>query len=270
MTSDNDIADDNDGGSSTVLWGKADDGAHVRIEILGDFAGDTAEWWPVMGLAHVRPETLSDADAHTLQSPTASYSAHAGSEAGWDRLESDLALFTSERLSGLVAVHAGVICAEGRLIVVPGPSFAGKTTLCSAALDAGYEVRSDEYALVDPATGLVVGYPRRLRIRRADGGADRRPAHQSPAPQQVDLVAQITFNNALPEGVNLEVTEMTPGDTALALLANTVCASSRPREAFDAAVAVARRCRGVTGARGDASAALAELVLLATDARATT
>jgi len=127
----------------------------------------------------------------------------------------------------------------------------------------------DEYALVDPAPGLVVGYPRRLRSRRSDGGADRRPAHPSPAPQHVDLVAKITYNNALPEGVGLEVNEMTPGDTALALLANTVCASSRPQEAFDAAVAVARRCRGVRGVRGDATGAVAELVALAKDPRAT-
>lgn len=249
--------------TSTVLWGRADDGAHVRIEILGDFDGNSEEWWPVMGLAHADSESMDDADASGQPEPTARYTARAGSTEGWDRLESDLALFTSERLGGLVAVHAGVIRAKGRLILLPGPSFAGKTTLCSAALDAGHEVLSDEYALVDPATGLVVGYPRRLRIRRPDGGADRRPAHPSPAPQEVALVAQITFNTALPDGVGLEVTEMSPGDTALALLANTVCASSRPHEAFDAVVAVARSCRGVTGVRGDAALALSELVALA-------
>jgi hypothetical protein len=236
----------------------------VKVEILGDFDGDTSKWWPVMGLAHVDDAPQESDDRSTSAT---CYTARSDSAAGWDRLESDLALFTSERLAGLVAVHAGVIRSEGRLIIVPGPSFAGKSTLCSAALDAGHEVLSDEYALVDPETGMVIGYPRRLRIRRSDGGAERRPAHPSPAPQQVDLVAQVTFNNALPDGVALEVTRMSPGDTALALLANTVCASSRPEEAFAAAVAVAKSAVGVTGLRGEVREALEELVAIAKESR---
>lgn len=241
--------------ASTVMWGRADDGARVRIDILGDWTQDGLEWWPVMGLERIDGDSRED-DGDVA----AHYTARADSVEGWDRLESDLALFTSERLRGLVAVHAGVIRAEGRIIVIPGPSFAGKTTLCSAALDAGHEVLSDEYALVDPATGLIVGYPRRLRIRRPEGGAERRPAHPTPSPVPVDLVAKITYDAALPEGTGLDVEEMSAGDTALALLANTVCASSRPLEAFEAAVAVARTARGVAGTRGDVARALEELV----------
>lgn len=244
----------------TTLWGRADDGTIVRIEITGDgevadeAAGRPGEWWPVMGLEHV----VDGID------PVVTVAVDCRTPAGWDRLESDLALFSSERLAGLVAVHAGVIKAGDLVIVLPGPSFAGKTTLCAAALDAGYEVLSDEYALINPETGLIVGYPRRLRVRRPNGESERRPASPTPRPLAVTLVALLVHNNA-DDGRSavLEVQESNPADIAMGLLANTVCARSRPEESFRAAIAVARHARGIGGTRGEAAEALLELVRIA-------
>jgi len=242
----------------SVLWGRADDGVVVRIEVTSDTDEQPGDWWPVMGLEPVGK----------VDDPVTTIAVDCRSAIGWDRLESDLALFTAERLGGVVAVHAGVIRArhESRdvVIVLPGPSFAGKTTLCAAALDAGHEVLSDEYALVRPSDGLITGYPRRLRVRRPDGLSERRPATASAAPMAVDLVAVVTYGAVgSDEPSALQIETLSPGDVAMALLANTVCAQSRPEESFRAAVAMARRTKGVEGARGEADRALEELITLA-------
>lgn len=235
----------------TELWGRADDGATVRIVITGDKTESPGDWWPVMGLEQIAagsdPVTTLAVDCRT--------------PSGWDRLESDLALFTAERLADVVAVHAGVVRVGTTVIVLPGRSFSGKTTLCAAALDAGHEVLSDEYALVRP-DGLITGYHRRLRVRLPDGLSERRPAHPTTGPLEVSLVAMLTFRAGEGSPV-LDLQEMTSAEVALALLDNTVCAQSRPEESFRAAVAVARMARGVEGTRGEAAAALAELIRVA-------
>ena len=52
-----------------------------------------------------------------------------------------------------------------------------------------------------------------------------------------------------------------PGsEGVLGLMANTVCAQSRPDESFDAALAVVRGARCIAGVRGEASSAVAQLV----------
>lgn len=232
----------------TELWGRADDGVTVRILITSDAEETPGEWWPVRGL-----EPISAAS-----DPETTFSVDCRTPSGWDRLESDLALFTAERLAGVVAVHAGVIRDGDTVVVLPGRSFAGKTTLCAAALDAGYEVLSDEYALVRP-DGLITGYPRRLRVRLPDGLSERRPANPSPRPLEVALVAMLTYRTG-GEGDSLDVEEMTSAEVALALLDNTVCAQSRPEESFRAAVAMARMARGMEGTRGEAVTALPALL----------
>jgi len=231
-------------GEARIFFGRADDGADVRIEIVGDGALDRDAWWPTMGLSSVDEGVRVE---HTVRVDTA--------DRHWrDRLESDLGLFAAERLDGLVAVHAGVVVIDGKLIVVPGTSFSGKSTLCAAALDAGHEVWSDEYALVDPTNGTVRGYPRRIRLRRDDGGSDRRSVTSTGDASRPSLVALLSFDRDAVGPLVLE--EVPAGEVAMALIANTVCASSRPNESFDAAVEVARTCMGIRATRGEAAEAI--------------
>lgn len=58
-------------------------------------------------------------------------------------------------------VHAGVVGWQGKALVVPGPSRAGKSTLVLEMVRAGASFLSDEFAVFD-RNGLVHAYPRPL------------------------------------------------------------------------------------------------------------
>lgn len=62
-------------------------------------------------------------------------------------------------------VHAGVVLMPAGLVVLPGPSKAGKSTLVRALVEAGGRFFSDEYAVIDRLDGRVHPYPRALWTR---------------------------------------------------------------------------------------------------------
>src|SRR5207247_125098 len=60
--------------------------------------------------------------------------------------------------------HAGAVAHRGRIALLPGQSFAGKTTLTAALVELGALYYSDEFAVLD-ADGLVHPYAKDLSIR---------------------------------------------------------------------------------------------------------
>jgi serine kinase of HPr protein (carbohydrate metabolism regulator) len=77
----------------------------------------------------------------------------------YDALESAMQAFVAEAARTRVFVHAAVVEWRGRAIVMPGNSFAGKSTLATAFVRAGGTYYSDEYAVFDEQ-GRVHPYPR--------------------------------------------------------------------------------------------------------------
>jgi hypothetical protein len=183
----------------TTIHGMAEDGAIVSIEVavsngtleskVRDYILD--EWWPPIGLQAIdQPDSAADLEMSV--DPTEATSLI--------RMESDLSLWAASHLSDLVAVHAAVFADGDSVVALPGPSFAGKSTLSLAAMKLGLDV---------------------------------------------EFTSQ--------------------GETVVALLANTVCAQSRPSDAFGAAVAEARLVNGVRGTRGEAVLAIAEIRRMLSD-----
>jgi hypothetical protein len=70
--------------------------------------------------------------------------------------------------SAVAMVHGGVVAHEGRAILLPGPTHAGKSTLVAELVRQGAPYFSDEYALID-ADGRVHPYPRPLLLRDGSG-----------------------------------------------------------------------------------------------------
>ena len=168
-----------------------------------------------------------------------------------------MAIFAAERLTGLVAVHAAVVTWRGLALVVPGASGVGKSTLCVAAAAVGAKVLTDEYALVDAASGQVTGWHRPIRVRR-DGGVDRLNLAVSSEPVTVGLVALVVHDPVA--GSNW--TPIAQADAVIGLMNNTVCARSRPDESLDAALSIARSARAVRGTRGEAKSSIVELLAM--------
>ncbi|MFZ9629899.1 MAG: hypothetical protein ACO3C1_11180 [Ilumatobacteraceae bacterium] len=174
---------------------------------------------------------------------------------GADAVESELALFAAERLEGLVAVHAAVLRVESDVVVIPGRSHSGKSTWCAAALDAGHEVWSDEFALVD-RVGCVRGWPRPLRLRTASGVVRRALSPTAQAPVGASAGAPVAVVAAVAHGARHEVRGLSESEAIGVVLANVVCAQRRPEESFAAAVALVRGARCVGGTRGEADDAV--------------
>lgn len=134
--------------------------------------------WPPLGLRReLRPveplEARFGLSDEWLIVPDVTESGDSPSPVAWDLMEPELGLFAVTRLRRLVAVHAAVIVWNGRALIVPAASGGGKSILSIAAAAAGAGVLSDEYALIDPGTGLVTGWRRPVRRRRDDGSIER-------------------------------------------------------------------------------------------------
>jgi hypothetical protein len=150
-------------------------------------------------------------------------------------------------------VHAGAVAYEDRAIVIPGPSFSGKTTLVAALVNAGARYYSDEFAVLD-GSGRVHPYAKPLSIR--DGNAISGPAPLAPpagqpgdTPLPIGLIAVTRYSPSAAWRPECR----SPGEGALALLSNTVPIRDRPAEALATVGTAAASALVLEGDRGEAA-----------------
>jgi len=171
-----------------------------------------------------------------------------------DGFESHMQLTVAEHSPRRVFVHAGVVGWNGRAIVIPGLSHAGKTTLVHQLVRAGATYYSDEYAVVD-ARGRVHPYPRPLGMRTPDSSdqtkvtAEELGATIGTKPLRIGLVLSTSFK----KGARFRPRELSRGQGVLELLANTVSARTQPRLALEALPKALESAQVLKGARGEAS-----------------
>lgn len=176
--------------------------------------------------------------------------------------DAQLRSFVALNAPGLVFVHAGVVAVDGRAIMIPGPSFSGKTTLVAELVKAGATYYSDEYAVID-VDGLVRPYPKPLSMRLTAGSRQQTEQHVSEFggvagsdAVPVDLVVAAQYR----PGAAWRPTELTSGEAVLELMANTVPAQERPEESLAALRVVAQRARVLRSERGEAATAAEEIL----------
>ena len=86
-------------------------------------------------------------------------------ESDFDRhLTGYLRVRVAEHARPWVFAHAGVVALNGKVVVLPGRSFSGKTTLVAELIRNGADYYSDEYAVFDEE-GSVHPFARDLSVR---------------------------------------------------------------------------------------------------------
>ena len=170
-----------------------------------------------------------------------------------DALESDVQLFVAETAPHRVFVHAGVVALRDKAIVIPGRSFSGKTSLVAALVKAGAIYYSDEYAVLDER-GLVHNYSRRLAIRKKTRvtrtkrfDVEALGGRKGTKPLPVSMVIVSKYR----EGARWRPRQLSDGEAALELMANTVSARRRPEAMLEAIRPVVSRATVFKGTRGE-------------------
>jgi hypothetical protein len=173
------------------------------------------------------------------------------------QIRARVALFARDRLF----IHAGVVGVDGRALLLPGPSFSGKTALVKALVAEGATYFSDEYAVLD-VTGRVHPYPRHMSLRepgRRLGDYTSVETLGGQAATSAADVALIVITRFEPDH-NFDPERRPPGVGALTLLKNAIPARTRTAETL---TAVGRAVEGAVvleGERGDADTVAAPLL----------
>jgi hypothetical protein len=180
-----------------------------------------------------------------------------------DFLEGDIQLFVAEHATPYLFVHAGVVAWNGSAILLPGRSFAGKSTLVTSLVNAGATYYSDEYAVLD-ADGRVLPYPRKVSLRDGPHGPagrldlSRQAPHEDAArtPLPVGLVALLRYD----EAAGWNVTDLGYLPAIMAMAEQTVAIQRRPRDAMEILGKVAQSTRILEGTRDECDAAARRLL----------
>jgi len=161
--------------------------------------------------------------------------------------------FVAERAPDHLFVHAGVVGWEGSAIVMPGASFAGKTTLVRAWLEAGATYYSDEFAVLDRA-GRVHPFARPLAIRDGSTALTRRVpvaalgAETGTTPLPVGLVLVTSYR----VGARWQPRRLTAARTLLAMMRHTVAARGNPEHSMPILKQAVTGGMAFAGQRGEA------------------
>jgi hypothetical protein len=179
-------------------------------------------------------------------------------------LEAAVRSFVAEHAPGHVFVHAGVVAVDGRAIVLPARTQAGKTTLVVELLRAGATYYSDELAVLDP-DGRVLPYPQRLSLRPT---GTRPTAAELGAPTGEDAVpvAVVARTEHVP-GAEWAPEVRSAADGALLLMAHAGQVRREPERVLETTRRAAEQAVVLEGPRGEAAAVAADLLARARRAR---
>jgi len=176
-------------------------------------------------------------------------------------LESRVHHYVASSTEAAVFVHAGAIGWRGSAAVIPGTSHCGKSTLVAALVHAGADYYSDEYAVIG-LDGRVSAFPRRLRLRRDVPRENAAPGSGRPAGALHPLPIRWVLNVRYRANAAWQPRALTPGETLLGLLENTVAVRRQPELTVRTLKAAIGRTLGFKSERGEAAATAEEIIHL--------
>jgi HprK-related kinase A len=108
----------------------------------------------------VRPQALFECDGRVAFRPLPAALGPALVEWGFNWC-------VARRVNHLLVVHSAVVSRGGRAVLLPAPPESGKSTLCAALVGHGWQLGSDEFALIEPKTATVLALPRPISLKNA-------------------------------------------------------------------------------------------------------
>ena len=201
-----------------------------------------------------------DRVSYRVEHPGASLAGSCDLDVALGVLDAELRTFVATGAPDHVFVHAGVVAFDERAIVMPGPSFSGKTTLVAECVRAGATYYSDELAALD-RHGLVHPYPKPLSIRASGLSQTDHDIATFGGAAGTDAipVGSIIFSQYRP-GASWHPQPLSPGDAVLALLSNAAPAHERPDQTLTALTRAVGGALVVEGERGDAAEVVHQLL----------
>jgi len=187
-----------------------------------------------------------------------------------ETLASDLELHVATWARNQLFIHAGVVGWKGRAIVLPGRTWAGKSTLVAALLRAGATYYSDDFAVLDCHVRVhPVARPLSLRQYRPEQrtvqvrrcGPEEFGSEVGQAPLPVGLVAMTRHQ---PES-RWRPRRLMPTKAVLELMDYVIPAQREPDLVLNALQLVVRDALVLKGWRGEAEEA-ADALLAAVEA----
>lgn len=181
-----------------------------------------------------------------------------------DILRSALRQRVAENTVERVFIHAGAVAWNERLILLPGKSFAGKTTLTAELVKAGAVYYSDEFAMVDE-NGLVHPYQKPLSMRRrnssdgsqTDVAVEQLNGRQGVEPLPIGLVVITSYKAK----ARWKPEVLSPGNGVLEILKHTNNSLRHPEIVLPVLQKVAKQARIIKSNRADAKKAATAILL---------
>jgi hypothetical protein len=178
-----------------------------------------------------------------------------------EHFSSELMVHVSDHAPDRVFVHAGVVGWQGKALVLPGASFAGKSTLVAELVRAGATYYSDEYAVLDER-GWVHTYARDLRMRTPGGREQgalpvedlRGCAGDGPLP-----VAQVVFTEYVASG-RWRPEPVSAGMAALEMLRHAIPVRRTPVRVMATLAKVMETATAWRSQRGEAAEAASAML----------
>jgi len=173
-------------------------------------------------------------------------------------LQKEIHLCVAEHTNSHVFVHAGVILWGSYTIVFPGSSYAGKSTLVWAFVQAGAIYYSDEYAVFDEE-GYVQPFALPISLRAVDG--NRRmvtPATVGSGRRRPDFILFAQYR----PGAIWSARRMTPASAVMGLIKHSIAIRRHPELVIPVLKRVSLQAQGFVGVRGESEQILQWIVLL--------
>ena len=177
-------------------------------------------------------------------------------------LEGQIRVTIAEFSPNFVFLHSGAVAFNGNVIVIPGQSFSGKTTLTAAFVKKGALYFSDELVALDE-WGYAYPFAKPLSIREGSPNDFQTPrsveslgGKQATEPSPINLVI-------IPEycvGENWQPERLSPGDAVLEIMKHSISVRTNPELTIKVLSRVAQNALILKGKRGEAEALVESII----------